>query len=83
VVEGFFDTMDFWQRGRRNVVAIMGSSLSDSQERLIVETVGPRGRVLLAFDPDAAGRKGMEDAAARLVSQVFVRTVTLAQSPTT
>jgi DNA primase len=83
VVEGFFDTMDFWQRGRRNVVCVMGSSLSDSQERLIVETVGPRGRVLLAFDPDAAGRKGMEDAAARLVSQVFVRTVTLAQSPTT
>ena len=79
IVEGFFDTMDFWQRGRRNVVAIMGSSLSHEQERLIVETVGPRGRVLFAFDPDEAGRKGMEDAAARLVSQVFVRTVTLGQ----
>ena len=80
VVEGYFDTMDFWQRGRKNVVALMGSSMSAEQERLIVETVGPRGRVLLAFDPDEAGRKGMEDAAARLVSQVFVRTVTLGQS---
>jgi DNA primase len=82
VVEGFFDTLDFWQRGRKNVVAVMGSSLSEAQERLIVQTVGPRGRVLLAFDPDEAGRRGMQDAAARLVSQVFVRTVTLGQSQT-
>ena len=77
VVEGFFDTLDFWQRGRKNVVALMGSSLSEAQERLIVQTVGGRGRVLLAFDPDEAGRKGMHEAAARLVSQVFVRTVTI------
>lgn len=82
VVEGFFDTLDFWQRGRKNVVAVMGSSLSEAQERLIVQTVGPRGKVLLAFDPDEAGRKGMQDAAAHLVSQVFVRTVTLGQSQT-
>ena len=55
----------------------MGSSLSEAQERLIIQTVGGRGRVLLAFDPDEAGRKGMHEAAARLVSQVFVRMVTL------
>jgi DNA primase len=82
VVEGCFDTMDYWQRGRKNIVAVMGSFLSPKQEQLIVKTVGPRGRVLLAFDPDDAGRKGMQDAAARLVSQVFVRTVTLGQSQT-
>ncbi len=75
VVEGFFDTMGFWEKGRKNVVGIMGSSLSPEQEKLIVETVGQRGRVLLAFDPDDAGRKGMREAAARLVSQVFVRIV--------
>ena len=80
VVEGFFDTMDFWQRGRKNVVALMGSTMSPEQEQLIVKTVGPRGRILLAFDPDDAGRKGMQDVAARLVAQVFVRTVTLGQS---
>ena len=77
VTEGFFDTMEFWQRGRRNVVAIMGSSMSAEQERLIVQTVGGRGRVLLAFDPDEAGRNGMHEAALRLVSQVFVRTMTI------
>jgi DNA primase len=78
VTEGFFDTLlEFWQRGRRNVVALMGSSMSAEQERLIVQTVGGRGRVLFAFDPDEAGRKGMQEAALRLISQVFVRTVTI------
>ena len=77
VVEGFWSVFELWQKGRRNVVAVMGSSVSAEQEKLIVETVGPRGRVLLAFDGDAAGRKGMSDAAARLASQVFVRTVEL------
>jgi DNA primase len=80
VVEGYFDTLDFWQRGRKNLVALLGSTMSAEQERLIVETVAPRGRVLLAFDPDDAGRKGMHEAAARLVSQVFVRTVTIGPS---
>jgi DNA primase len=79
VVEGFFSgVFALWQKGRKNVVAIMGSSLSEAQERLIVETVSQRGRVLLAFDRDEAGRKGMQEAAARLVSQVFVRTLALA-----
>ena len=78
VTEGFFSgVFALWQQGRKNVVAIMGSSLSEAQERLIVQTVGPRGRVLLAFDDDAAGRKGMADAAARLAPQVFVRTLAL------
>jgi DNA primase len=75
VCEGFFSgVFTLWQLGRKNVVAVMGSSLSEAQERLIVQTVGPRGRVLLAFDDDAAGRKGMAEAAARLAPQVFVRT---------
>jgi hypothetical protein len=47
------------------------------RRNLIVETVGPKGRVLIAFDPDEAGRKGMRDAAARLAAQVFVRTMEL------
>jgi len=77
VVEGFFDCMDLWQKGRKNVVAIMGCVMSLEQERLIVATVGPRGRVLLALDPDEPGRKGSADAVARLVLQVFVREVVL------
>jgi len=77
VVEGFFTVCEFWQRGRKNVVALMGSSMSAEQERLIVETVGPKGRVLLALDNDEAGRKGSEDARNRLSSQVFVREMAL------
>jgi DNA primase len=77
VVEGFFTVCEFWQRGRKNVVALMGSSMSPEQERLIVQTVGPKGRVLLALDNDAAGRKGSEDAVNRLRSQVFVREMAL------
>ena len=77
VVEGFFTVCEFWQRGRKNVVALMGSAMSAEQERLIVETVGPKGRVLLALDNDEAGRKGSEDARNRLSSQVFVREMAL------
>ena len=77
VVEGFFTVFEFYQRGRKNAVALMGSSMSKEQERLIVETVGSKGRVLLALDNDAAGRKGSEDAVNRLRSQVFVREMAL------
>jgi DNA primase len=77
VVEGFFTVFEFFQRNRKNVVALMGSSMSQEQERLIVETVGPKGRVLLALDNDAAGRTGSEDAVNRLRSQVFVREMAL------
>ena len=58
VVEGFFSgVFTLWQQGRKNVVAIMGSALSEAQERLIVQTVGQRGRVLLIFDDDEAGKR--------------------------
>jgi len=77
VVEGFFTVCEFFQRNRKNVVALMGSSMSKEQERLIVETVGPKGRVLLALDNDEAGRRGSEDARNRLSSQVFVREMAL------
>jgi DNA primase len=81
ITEGFFSLYALWQRGRRNVVAVMGSSVSAEQENLIVETVkqmgGNKCRVLLAFDSDEAGRRGMTDAAARLTQHCFVRTVEL------
>jgi DNA primase len=55
----------------------MGCALSAQQIDLLVETVGQRGRVLLAFDADDAGRRGMHEGAERLTSKVFVRTVEL------
>jgi len=65
------------QKGRRNVVAVMGNYVSKEQEQLIVGAVGSKGRVLIAFDDDEAGRAGTADAATRLVSHVFLRTVAL------
>jgi DNA primase len=67
-----------WQKGCHNVVAVMGNHVSLEQEQLIAASVGPKGRVLIAFDDDEAGRKGSADAAARLAPHVFVRTVSLA-----
>lgn len=77
VVEGFFAVFELWQKGRRNIVAVMGSHVSPEQEKLLVETIGPKGRVLIAFDQDEAGRKGSADAASRLAPHVYVRTIEL------
>ena len=35
VVEGFSDAAKVWQAGHRNVVALMGSSLSETQSGLL------------------------------------------------
>jgi DNA primase len=77
VVEGFFGCMSVWQAGFPRVVAIMGSSLSDAQEDLIVGAVQPRGTVLLMFDEDGAGRVGREKAAARLSRRIDVKVIEL------
>ena len=79
VVEGFFDCMRLHQAGIPNVVALMGSSMSDEQEALIVETVGPEGKVALMFDEDEAGWKGREDAFSRLSSRVYVKMIGLGE----
>jgi DNA primase len=82
VVEGFFDCMRLHQAGIPNVVALMGSSLSDEQEALIVATVGPQGKVALMFDEDEAGWKGREEALVRLSSRVHVKVVGLGEEGT-
>jgi DNA primase len=82
VVEGFFDCMRLHQAGISNVVALMGSSLSDEQEALIVAAVGPQGKVALMFDEDDAGWKGREDALSRLSSRVHVKVIGLGEEGT-
>jgi DNA primase len=79
VVEGFFDCMRLHQVGISNVVALMGSALSEAQEVLIVEAVGPAGKVALMFDEDEAGWKGREDALSRLSSRVHVKVIGLGE----
>ena len=58
-------------------MALMGTSMSDEQERLIVEAVGQNGKMALMFDSDEAGRSGSQDALTRLVSQVYVKLIKL------
>ena len=70
VVEGFFDCMKVWQAGYSSVVALMGSALSEQQERLLVERFKT---ITLFLDGDEAGRKAAEEIAVRLLRKVHVR----------
>ena len=74
VVEGFFDCMKIHQAGAPRVVALMGSSLSEAQEKLLLEFP----RVLLFLDGDEAGREATTIIAGRLMPQTFLRVVQVA-----
>ena len=67
VVEGFFDAAKVWQAGHRNVVALMGSSLSDVQAGLLQKHF--RSAVLM-LNGDAAGQAATEAITQRL-SQIM------------
>lgn len=54
LVEGYLDVMTAWQHGFRNVVAQMGTSLTEAQLRLLQKQTK---RFILALDSDAAGAK--------------------------
>ncbi len=54
IVEGYMDVMQAWQAGYRNVVAQMGTALTESQLRLLKRF---SKRFILALDADAAGFK--------------------------
>ena len=55
LVEGFKACMWLWQMGYKNVVALMGSYMSDHQKDLL-QRLG--GRIYLFLDNDGAGHKG-------------------------
>lgn len=61
MVEGYMDTISLYQAGFKNVVASMGTSLTQEQARLIKRYVDT---VLISYDGDGAGQKanmrGME-----------------------
>lgn len=59
VVEGYMDVIGPWQAGFRNVVATMGTSLTEAHARLLRRFAR---RVVLAMDPDAAGLAAAERA---------------------
>ena len=73
VVEGFFDCLKVHQAGRRNVVALMGSSLSDEQRKILRSW----REVTLFLDGDEAGRQGSQTIAGQLLGTMFVKVVKL------
>jgi DNA primase len=70
VVEGFFDCMKVSQAGYPFVVALMGCSMSEEQERLLVAHAE---MVLLMLDGDEAGLRGMEEISWRLAQHIWTR----------
>jgi hypothetical protein len=74
VVEGFFDCMKVHQAGFPNVVALMGCSLSETQENTLAEVFH---KVVLMLDGDTAGRTATGEILSRLGLRMFVRAVGL------
>jgi DNA primase len=72
IVEGFFGCMKLHQFGCRKVVALMGSTMSATQEELIRKHTDRKSQVVVMLDEDEAGRMGCEDIAVRLAKFVFV-----------
>lgn len=54
MVEGYMDTISLYQAGFKNVVASMGTSLTQEQARLVKRYADT---VLISYDGDAAGQK--------------------------
>ena len=75
VVEGFFDCLRVHQSGYRNVVALLGSSLSERQEELLRQHFQ---QLVLMLDGDEPGRRASRLLAARLQTKV---SLCLAQVP--
>jgi DNA primase len=72
VVEGFFDCFNVHQAGLPCVVALMGCSLSEHQERLLQQHFH---EVILLLDGDKPGRAAGTAIAARLCPKISTRLV--------
>lgn len=77
LVESFISVWKLHQMGFCCSVALMGSRLTQSQEKQIISFLGPHKRIMCMFDADEAGRKCALDCINRLSSSVYVKTVDL------
>ena len=68
LVEGYFDLAQALQAGITNVVASSGTALTPAQARLLKRFAA---RVVLSFDPDAAGQGAAARTSEMLVSEGF------------
>ena len=64
VVEGYLDVIGPWQAGFRNLVATMGTSLTERHAAILQRFAS---RVVLAMDPDSAGMAAAERAGGLLL----------------
>jgi DNA primase len=61
IVEGFFDCMKIYQHGYRKVIALMGSTMSHAQEKLIRRHTNGNSHVIVMLDENEAGKFGRQD----------------------
>ena len=74
LVEGYFDLAQLWQAGIQPVVASSGTALGSAQARLLKRFAS---KVVLSFDPDAAGQGAATRSSELLVSEGFQVNVAL------
>lgn len=75
LVESFLSVWKLSQCGFKAIVALMGSSLSKTQERLIVDLPGPFKKAILLFDNDESGQRCANDCLLRLGRKIFIKAV--------
>ena len=73
LVESYISVWKLHQMGFRCAIALMGSDMSISQEKLITDFLGPHKRIVCMFDADEAGRKCAEDCLNRLSRKLYVK----------
>ena len=74
LVEGYFDLAQVWQAGIQPIVASSGTALTSAQARLLKRFAS---KVVLSFDPDAAGQGAATRSSELLVSEGFQVNVAL------
>jgi DNA primase len=68
LVEGYFDWAQAYQAGITNVIASSGTALTTAQARLLHRFAA---KIVLSFDPDAAGQGAAAKTSEMLVSEGF------------
>jgi DNA primase len=68
LVEGYFDLAQVWQAGIQPVVASCGTALTNAQARVLKRFTS---KIVLSFDPDAAGQGAASRSSELLVAEGF------------
>ncbi len=77
VVEGYTDVIMCHQYGIRNVVATLGTALTEDHVSLLRRHLGGKGKVIAFFDSDSAG----QNATLRAIDMFMAENVPLAVAP--